>query len=205
MMGWGRSSRAAATCAALAAIAVCTPARAQPSDSPRRVPERSRDVLELQLGGGYLFRDGDLASLPSVEVGVVLWWSRSWGLSLRRSMTVGEHMASYDYGDGTRTGGRRFRHWAGTLRYRRDLDGVLELNVGGGLAFGVYDHLTWPGGPQVSPRPKSRRYSIGGLAGEVLVGKRITPRLGIEAGLVAYPFLNERTAVVPVAFGVVSF
>ena len=205
MMGWGRSSRAAAACAALAAIAVSTPARAQPSESARRATEQSRDVLELQLGGGYLFRDGDLASLPSVEVGVVLWWSGSWGFSLRRSMTVGEHMASYDYGDGTRTGGRRFRHWAGTLRYRRDLDGGLELNVGGGPTFGGYDHLTWPGGPRVSPRPKSRRYSIGGFAAEVFVGKRITPRLGIEAGLVAYPFLDERAAVVPVAFGVVSF
>ena len=40
---------------------------------------------------------------------------------------------------------------------------------------------------------------------EVLVGKRITPRLRIEAGLVVYPFLGERPAVVPVAFGVVSF
>ena len=33
MMGWGRALRAAGTCAALAAIAVSTPARAQPSDS----------------------------------------------------------------------------------------------------------------------------------------------------------------------------
>ena len=205
MTGWGRSSRAAATCAALAAIAVSTPARAQPSDSPGPATEQSADVLELQFGGGYLFRDGDLASLPSVEVGVVLWWSESWGFSLRRSTTVGEHMASYDYGDGTRTGGRRFRHWTGTLRYRRALDAGLELNVGGGATLGVYDDLTWRHGPRVSPRPESRRYNIGGLAGEVLVGKRITPRLGIEAGLVVHPFLAERTAVVPVAFGVVSF
>ena len=44
-----------------------------------------------------------------------------------------------------------------------------------------------------------------GPVGEVLVGKRITPRLGIEAGLVAYPFLDERAVVVPVAFGIASF
>ena len=205
MMGWGRSSRAAATCAALAVIAVSTPARAQRSDGPRRAPALSGEVLELQFGGGYLFRDGDLASLPSVEGGVVLWWSESWGFSLRRSTTVGEHMASYDYGDGTRTGGRSFRHWTGTLRYRHALDPGLELNVGGGLTIGAYDHLTWHRGPRVSPRPESLPYSIGGLVGEVLVGKRITPRLGIKAGLVVYPFLDERKAVVPVAFGVVSF
>ena len=204
MTGWGGSSRAA-TCAALVAIAASTPARARPSASPGRATEQSADVLELRFGGGYLFRDGDLASLPSVEVGVVLWWSESWGLSLRRSATVGEHMASYDYGDGTRTGGRGFRHWTGTLRYRRALDAGLELNVGGGGTIGVYDHLTWHHGPRVSPRPESRRYNIGGLAGEVLVGKQITSRLGIEAGLVVHPFLDERAAVVPVAFGVVSF
>ncbi len=206
MTGWGGSSRAAATCAALATIAVSTPARAQPSASPGRATEQSADVLlELQVGSGYLFRDGDLASLPSVEVGVVLWGSESWGFSLRRSTTVGEHMASYDYGDGTRTGGRGFRHWTGTLRYRRALAAGLELNVGGGVTIGVYDHLTCHHGPRVSPRPESRRYNIGGFAGEVLVGKRITSRLGIEAGLVVHPFLDERAAVVPVAFGVVSF
>ena len=49
------------------------------------------------------------------------------------------------------------------------------------------------------------RLTIGGLASEVLVGKRITPRLRIKAGLVAYPLLGGRPAVVPVAFGVVSF
>ena len=205
MSGWGRSLRAAATCAALAVMAVSTPAVAQQSGVPRRPTARSGDVLELKVGGGYLFRDGDLASLPSVEVGAVLWWSESWGFSLRRSTTVGEHMASYDYGDGTRTGSHGFRHWTGTLRYRRALERGLELNVGGGVTFGAYDHLTWHQGPQVNPRPDSRRVSIGGVAGEVLVGKRIAPHLGIEAGLVVYPFLDERKAVVPIAFGVVSF
>ena len=117
MMGWGRTSRAVATCAALAVIAASTPARAQESDARRPASAQSGDVLELQFGGGYLFRDGDLASLPSVEVGVVLWWNESWGFSLRGSTTIGEHMASYDYGDGTRTGSRSFRHWTGTLRY----------------------------------------------------------------------------------------
>ena len=84
------------------------PARAQETDAPRPARAQSGDVLELQFGGGYLFRDGDLASLPSVEMGVVLWWNESWGFALRRSTTIGEHMASYDYGDGTRTGGRNF-------------------------------------------------------------------------------------------------
>ena len=205
MMGWRRSSRAAATCAALAVIVVSVPARAQQGDGPRRAPARFGEVLELQFGGGYLFRDGDLASLPSVEGGVVLWWSESWGFSFRRSTTVGEHMASYDYGDGTRTGGRSFRHWTGTLRYRHALGPGLELNVGGGVMIGAYDDLTWHQGPRVSPRPESRRVSIGGPVGEVLVGKRITPRLGVKAGLVVYPVLDERKGVVPVAFGVVSF
>ena len=95
--------------------------------------------------------------------------------------------------------------WTGTLRYRHTLGPGLELNVGGGLTIGAYDDLTWHQGPRVSPRPESRRVSIGGLAGEVLVGKRIMPHLGIKAGLVFYPFLDERKAVVPVGFGVVSF
>ena len=83
MMRWERVSRAAATCAALAVIAISTPAAAQPSDPTPPAPAKSDDVLELQFGGGYLFRDADLAFLPSVELGVVLWWSQSWGFSLR--------------------------------------------------------------------------------------------------------------------------
>ena len=82
MTGWGCSSRVAATCAALAVIALSTAARAQESNVPPQAPAQFGDVLELQFGGGYLFREGDLASLPSVEVGVVLWWNESWGFSL---------------------------------------------------------------------------------------------------------------------------
>ena len=124
---------------------------------------------------------------------------------MRGSTTIGEHMASYDYGDGVRTGGRSFRHGTVTLRYRRTLDSALELNVGAGLTAGAYDHLTWH--PDAGPNPRSEAWntSIGGLVGEVLVGKRIAPRLTIKAGLVVYPFLGERTAVAPAAFGVVSF
>ena len=116
---------------------------------PEPAPVQSGRVLELQVGGGYLFREGDLASLPSIEIGVTWWWHDSWGISVRRSTTVGEHMASYDYGDGTRTGGRSFRHWTGTLRYRRALHTGLELNVGGGLTAGGLrpSHLvSWPAG-----------------------------------------------------------
>ena len=158
MMRWGRVSRPAATCAALAVIALSTPARAQESDPTPPAAALSGDVLELQFGGGYLFRDADLASLPSVELGVVLWWSQSWGFSLRRSTTVGEHMASYDYGDGTRTGGRSFRHWTGTLRYRRALSPTLELNLGAGVTTGAYDHLIWYPGA----RPDRRRFGPSG-------------------------------------------
>ena len=205
MTGWGCSSRVAATCAALAAIALSTPARAQESDVPPQAPAQFGDVLELQFGGAYLFREGDLASLPSVEVGVVLWWNESWGFSLRRSRTIGEHMASYDYGDGTRTGGRDFRHWTGTLRYRRALDSTLELNLGAGLTLGAYEHLTWhPGAAPSSPEVWTQG-GFGGLLGEVLVGKRIAPRWGVKAGLVTYLVLDEAPAVVPVAFGVMSF
>ena len=50
---------------------------------------------------------------------------------------------------------RRGAH--GVVRLRRHaLDPGLELNVGGGLTIGAYDHLTWHHGPRVSPRPRSR-------------------------------------------------
>lgn len=204
-MGRACSSRVAATCAALAALAVSTPARAQESDARGPAPSPSGDVLELQFGAGYLFREGDLAFLPSVEMGVVLWWHESWGLSLRRSATIGEHMASYDYGDGMRTGGRSFRHWTGTLRFRRALGSTLELNLGAGLTFGAYDHLTWrPGAARSSPEVWTQG-GFRGILGEVLVGSWIAPRWGVKAGLVSYLVLDEAPAVVPVAFGVMSF
>ena len=108
-----------------------------------------------------------------------------------------------DYGDGTRTGSRNLRHWTPTLRYRRALDSTLELNLGVGLTFRVLrpSHLV----AGVERNPRADHFSMGGLATEVLVGKRITPRLGIKAGLIVCPFLDERAAVLPVGFAVVSF
>lgn len=205
MFGWKRTSWVAAACTLLAVIATGVPAYGQQSQESRPEPAPSGKMLELQFGGGYLFREGDLAYLPSIEIGVTWWWHDSWGLSVRRSTTVGEHMASYDYGDGTRTGGRSFRHWTGTLRYRRVLDAGLELNVGGGLTTGVYDHLIWHRGPRVNPRPESMPLSLGGILGEVLLGKRIAPHLSIKGGMVAYLVLDEAPAAVPVLFGTVSF
>ncbi|MCY4075413.1 MAG: hypothetical protein OXH04_08305 [Acidobacteria bacterium] len=207
MFGLQRSSRVSAAGALLVVFATWVPAYGQQSQAspPEPEPATSGKMLELQFGGGYLFREGDLAYLPSIEMGVTWWWHDSWGISVRRSMTVGEHMASYDYGDGTRTGGRNFRHWTGTLRYRRALDTGLELNVGGGLSTGVYDHLVWYRGPRVNPRPESMPLSLGGVLGEVLLGKRIAPRLGIKGGMVAYLVLDETAAAVPVLFGTVSF
>lgn len=207
MYGWKRTSWVAAACALLAVIATGVPAYGQQNQEsrPEPAPAQSGRVLELQVGGGYLFREGDLASLPSIEIGVTWWWHDSWGISVRRSTTVGEHMASYDYGDGTRTGGRSFRHWTGTLRYRRALHTGLELNVGGGLTAGVYDHLIWYRGPRVNPRPEIMPLSLGGILGEVLLGKEIAPRLSIKGGMVVYLVLDESPAAVPVLFATVSF
>ena len=207
MYGWKRTSWVAAACALLAVIATGVPAYGQQNQEsrPEPAPVQSGRVLELQVGGGYLFREGDLASLPSIEIGVTWWWHDSWGISVRRSTTVGEHMASYDYGDGTRTGGRSFRHWTGTLRYRRALHTGLELNVGGGLTAGVYDHLIWYRGPRVNPRPEIMPLSLRGILGEVLLGKEIAPRLSIKGGMVVYLVLDESPAAVPVLFGTVSF
>ncbi len=78
----------------------------QESPTPRPAPPQSRKALEMLFGGGYLFREGDMSFLPSIEVGVAGWWSDSWGMAIRRSMTVGEHKSSYDYGNGVRTGGQ---------------------------------------------------------------------------------------------------
>ena len=66
-------------------------------------------------------------------------------------------------------------------------------------------HLIWRPGAERNPR--ADHFSMGGLATEALVGKRITPRLGIKAGGIVYlyPFLDERAAVAPVGFAVVSF
>ena len=114
MFGWKPTSWVAAACALLAVFITWAPAHGQQGQESRSRPAPSGEVLELQFGGGYLFREGDLAYLPSIEIGVTWWWHDSWGLSVRRSITVGEHMASYDYGDGTRTGGRSFRHWTGS-------------------------------------------------------------------------------------------
>ena len=46
-------------------------------------------ALELQLGGGFLLADSDLSSLSSVEAGVVLWWSNSWGFAMDYPYPVG--------------------------------------------------------------------------------------------------------------------
>ena len=91
------------------------------------------------------------------------------------------------------------------MRYRRALDTGLELNVGGGLSTGVYDHLVWYRGPGVNPRPESMPISLGGILGEVPLGKQIAPRLGIKGGMVAYLVLDEAPAAAPVLFGAVSF
>lgn len=71
------------------------------------------------------------------------------------------------------------------------------MNLGVGLTFGSYGHLIWWPGAERSQQ--AYHFSRGGLATEALVGKRITPRLGIKTGLMVYPFLDERAAVATVA------
>ena len=178
----------------LALVIITTPALAQ----------EPAPTLELHLGGGFLVADSDLSHQISVDTGAAFWFNRSWGVSLRRGITsIGQYRAPYDYGDGTRTGSRGFRHWTPTLRYRRALDSGLEFNLGVGLVFGTYEHLTWR--PGASGRPVGFTYAVGGIATEWLVGRRITPRLGVKGGLIFYPFLDERAAGMPVGFAVWSF
>ena len=57
----------------------------------------------------------------------------------------------------------------------------------------------------MNPRPEVLPLSLGGILGEVLLGKRIAPRLSIKGGMVAYLVLDEAPAAVPVLFGTVSF
>ena len=184
--------RHAAVCTAVVILAAI-PAFAQ----------EAAPALELQLGGSFLLADSDLSHQASVEAGGALWFSRSWGASLRRGMSVSEHMASFDYGDGTRTGSRAFRHWTPTLRYRHVVETGLEVNIGVGVTFAAYDHLTWR--PGAANPEVGYVYSIGGIATEWLFGNWVTPRLGIKGGVIVYPFLDEKQAFSPIVFAVVPF
>lgn len=166
---------------------------------------QSTDRVELTVGAGYLAHlYGENPTSPAApvgELGMVVWHG-PWGIAARywrtaeRDLPYGWYLYPYFYRASS------YLHYSTlTARYRLFLDNRVELSMGVGarLTGGPILHLEYreyhPYGIRWSERglstrsdgesiDETRRDAWGpGLALEMFVGRKITRRLGIKAGL----------------------
>ena len=177
-------------------------------------------TVELQVGSGYVkgygVSEGSATSLPTYDVGVVVWlkpswWDRirpslgvssdSWGMAARHIVGPGTHL--YDRSERSSglsyRGAANLKYTAVTVRHRRFIKDA-EINVGFGFGWGRHELL--------SERPSAVRWhqTYGGLVAEVLVGFRVSRRIGAKVGFAGDPIIfGEIRNLHPAAVAVVSF
>lgn len=168
-------------------------------------------MVELAAGPGFVFGGGSEdpgPSLPSYDIGVVLWPFARWGVAGRLVRAPGEDLypnplPSYDR---TFLGREKLSYYTFGARYRRFPVPRHEMNLGFGLMVGgefrTIVSFQQPGGPPI--RRSHRDTFFNGFYVEGLWGWRLYRHLGVKGG-VTFDFNFETNNLQPVVLAVVSF
>jgi hypothetical protein len=171
---------------------------------------QTRDVLELQLGGGYVVGGGAEdpgPSLPTHDVGIAVWLTEHWGVAARRVVGPGEDIRDSPIVGRDRifAGKGNLKYSTVTARYRRFFLGEIELNIGFGLAMqGTFEGVQFLLRPGEPPRRITPETRFGGFALEVLLGHKFSRHFGAKGGFTE-DFSFETSNFHPVGLGVISF
>ena len=142
--------------------------------------------IELQGGAGYVLDPGEGPSVPAVNVGVVAWITRGWGIGARLTEGVGnEH---FDAPRDGFLGLGDLRIVTLTSQWRWFARGT-EVNVALGLGGQGYRYHYVRAGQRVDSRSGSAIIPI-----DLLIGRHLTGRLHVKGGFTyglagdAHPF-----------------
>ncbi len=150
----------------------------------------------------------DAYSLEAYEIGVAFWWSAHWGFAWRQEFNPREYSIdpppSVFNEDPSRQ--KNMRGHSLTVRYRGFGTGGMEYDFGAGVETVKYDRASFREGAN---QRSFRSVGNSGLVFELLVGRKLSQRIGVKAGVSHAAFLYEegldrwRTKVV--GFAVIGF
>jgi hypothetical protein len=165
-------------------------------------------ILEVEIGGGYVFGSGSEdpgPSLPVFDAGVAFWPSARWGVALRHVDGPGVDLHEpLVFLDRTFLGTGHLRYWTVTARYRRAVTPTWAVETGFGvMAAGHFaeifafndaplDRIRVPGGPFL------------GVSLEGFATRALSRHFGIKAG-VTFDFVVETNSLQPVVLGTFRF
>lgn len=163
-------------------------------------------VLDIEAGGGYLFGGGAEnpgPSLPTYDLGVVVWPVTHWGFAVRFVRGPGhDFYEPIVQSDRTFYGPERLSYNTFTVRYRGLIRPKTFIEAGVGvMANGQFSVQQFLYHTQTYIHTRT---SFNGYAIEALVSHRFTRHLGMKAG-VTIDFNVETNNFQPLVLGTVGF
>ncbi len=166
-------------------------------------------VVEIELGGGYIFGGGAEnpgPSVPTIDAAIALWPTARWGLAARLVRGLGEdlHDAPAPSGDRTFLGQCCLEYYTVTARHRRHIPHDLGIEIGFGVLFGgAFGAVVMFHDPPHRSAAQDTFFDIG-YALEMLVTRALARRIAVKAG-VTFEGNFETTNLQPVVLAVVRF
>ena len=145
--------------------------------------------VEVQGGAGYVLDAGEGPSVPAVNVGVVTWITRGWGIGVRLTEGVGHEYR--DAPDDGFLGLGDLRMWTLTSQWRWFGRGT-EVNLAVGVGGQGYRYHYDRAGQLIRMRSGSAIIPI-----DLLIGRRLIGRLHVKGGFM-YGLAGDTSPFQPV-------
>ena len=149
--------------------------------------------MELLVGGGDAWAEWcDVCSLATYEIGVAFWGRNQWGISARHEFNPRDFVDYPLSGGDVKRVFLNTRISSVTAHRRWFLGEKTEFDIGFGITWGLLI---------------DDEFLIGVVPFELLVGRKLSRRVGIKAGYSHGLFIGERIVRRPkvVGFAVIGF